>query len=245
MSKQNYKLIIEYDGSGYSGWQLQTDQRTVQGELEKALATFFQESIRVTAAGRTDAGVHARGQVVSFTAEHHRALPTIFAGLNSLLPADISVARVELASDDFNARFNAVRRSYCYQIVQGVSATRSRFAWCVREPLNLHDMQRCAELILGEHDFQSFCSSAAEVNHFRCAVEQAIWFFQTADLLVFQIVADRFLHNMVRVLVGTMVEVGKGRFSVNDFQKMLNGKNRVLAGRTAPAQGLFLMKVEY
>ena len=245
MPKQNYMLLIEYDGTDYSGWQLQSNKRTVQGELEKALATFFQESIRVTAAGRTDAGVHARGQVVSFTAENPRSLVAIFAGLNSLLPNDISVNRVELAPDDFNARFAAVRRTYCYQIVQGVSATRSRFAWCVRESLAIHDMQRCAEQILGEHDFQSFCSTAAEVNHYRCLVEQANWFYQTDDLLAFRIIADRFLPNMVRILVGTMVEVGKGRFSVNDFQKMLAGRNRVLAGRTAPPYGLFLEKVEY
>lgn len=245
MSGLYYKLILEYDGSEFSGWQVQKNTRTVQGELEKALGSLFQEQIRVTASGRTDAGVHALGQVVSFSATRPRGCDEIRLGLNSLLPGDITVISAEVLSAPFNARFDARRRCYQYRIFRGASAIQRKFAWCLKEPLNTHDMQRCADVIQKESDFQSFCSSSVKANHYLCQIDQAIWHHQTPDLLVFQICANRFLHNMVRILVGTMVEVGRGRFSVADFQQMFQKKNRTIAGLTAPACGLFLVRVEY
>lgn len=245
MSSFHYKLTIEYDGSDFCGWQLQPNKRTIQCELESALFCFYQEEIRVKASGRTDAGVHALGQVISYSTKKARTDNQIRSGLNSFLSNDITVKKVESVSGDFNPRYDAKRRQYCYQIYRDTSALYRRTAWCLLDQLNVLDMKKCANLIIGEHDFQSFCSSKAEVKHFRCTVEKAAWDYKKPQLLVFTIIANRFLHNMVRIFVGTMVEVGKGRFTVEDFEKMLVKKNRQNAGLTAPAYGLFLEKVEY
>jgi len=241
----HYKLTIEYDGTNFCGWQVQPNKRTVQSELESALFSFYQEKIRVTASGRTDAGVHALGQVISYSTQKNRTDKQIRFGLNSFLPNDITVKKVESVSNDFNPRYDAIRRYYFYQIYQDTSALYRRTAWCILDQLNVLEMKKCANLIVGEHDFQSFCSSKAEVNQFRCTVEKAAWAYEKPQMLVFTIIANRFLHNMVRILVGTIVEVGRGRFTVEDLKKMLFNKNRQKAGLTAPACGLFLEKVEY
>jgi len=241
----HYKLTIEYDGTNFCGWQVQPNKRTVQSELESALFSFYQEKIRVTASGRTDAGVHALGQVISYSTQKNRTDKQIRFGLNSFLPNDITVKKVESVSNDFNPRYDVIRRCYFYQIYQDTSALYRRTAWCILDQLNVLEMKKCANLIVGEHDFQSFCSSKAEVNQFRCTVEKAAWAYEKPQMLVFTIIANRFLHNMVRILVGTIVEVGRGRFTVEDLKKMLFNKNRQKAGLTAPACGLFLEKVEY
>lgn len=245
MSEQKYKLTIEYDGTDFTGWQVQPGKRTVQGEIEAMLSVLFQENCRLTASGRTDSGVHALGQVAHFAASQPRTEYQIRQGLNSLLADDINILRVEKVAADFHARFDAVRRHYKYQIVRGNSAIRRRYAWCLQGDLDVSVMQQCADLIFGEHDFRSFCSASAEVSHYHCSVDLAKWSQEAADSLTFYISANRFLHNMVRVLVGTMVEVGKGRFSVDDFRQMLLKKDRTSAGTTAPACGLFLVKVDY
>ncbi len=245
MKKRRYKLVIEYDGTNFSGWQIQENARTVQEELEKALSSLFDEPIRTVGAGRTDAGVHAKGQVVHFDATKHRELYSIFRGLNSLLPDDIAVLAVEPAAEDFHARYSAIRRVYAYRICRRPSALWKRYAWIFQEPLNLHDMQRCAERIRGEHSFRAFCSTQAEVNHYKCYVHRAEWTFERPHVLRFHIEANRFLHNMVRVLVGTMVEVGLGKLSIEQFEQILESGDRTEAGRTAPAQGLVLEQVIY
>ena len=245
MKLQRYRLELEYDGSEFAGWQVQPGKRTVQGELEKAIAQFFQEEVRVTAAGRTDAGVHALGQVVHFDAATPRPLEKIFLGLNSLLPPDIAVVSVEPVPESFDARYSAVRRKYRYQIVQRPSAVWRKYAWVLPQSLNVHDMQRCSERIRGEHDFRAFCSTQAEVKHYRCTVQRAVWLYEPDGKLVFSVAANRFLHNMVRILVGTMVEVGRGRFGIGDFEQMLESRDRTAAGMTAPPQGLFLAGVDY
>lgn len=245
MPRKYYKLIVEYEGTEFSGWQLQQNARTVQFELEKALASLFQEKIRVTASGRTDAGVHALGQVAGFSAQKRRTLDEIRLGLNALLPEDVSIHSVEEVGEMFHPRFNAKRRSYIYKICPHESAIQRRFTWFLRESLNITNMQLCADMILGKHDFQSFCSSNAEVNHYFCTIECAKWDYDNSDLLEFFISANRFLHNMVRILVGTMVEVGRGKISVEEFKTIILKKDRNAAGPTAPAQGLFLVKVEY
>lgn len=245
MEKQNIKLVLEYDGTDFSGWQIQPNHKTIQGELEKALSTLFQESISVTAAGRTDAGVHARAQVVNFHTSKNRPLHSIRNGLNAILADTISIKSAQIVKREFSARFDAIRRTYRYEVVRTKSALRIRYAWCVTDNLNLAEMQRCARLIRGDHDFKSFCSSQAEVKHYRCTVEKANWLFNDGESLQFSITANRFLHNMVRVLVGTMIEAGKGRYSPDELAGMLTSKNRKAAGITAPARGLYLDMVEY
>lgn len=245
MSDFYYMLIVEYDGTDFSGWQVQPKKRTVQSELEAALFSLFQMDVKATASGRTDSGVHALGQVVNFSVEKKRTHREIKYGLNSLLPEDIKICSVKSVNQGFNARFDAVRRSYMYQITRNYSSFQNRFYWRCTDNLNTHDMQRCADMILGKHDFQAFCKINAEVNNFFCLVEQARWYYKNSETLNFKITANRFLHNMVRILVGSMVEVGRGRYSIKDFQKMLVGKNRENAGLTAPPNGLFLVKVDY
>jgi len=245
MSNKFYKLIVEYDGTEFSGWQYQQNARSVQFEVEKALESLFQEKIRVTAAGRTDAGVHALGQVVCFSAENKRRIDKIRFGLNALLPEDVSVRFVEEVPERFHPRFHAKRRSYVYKICRYESAIQRKFTWFLYESLNIQDMQSCAELILGVHDFRTFCNSRAEVDHYLCIVDQAKWFYENPDLLVFVISANRFLYKMVRILVRTMVEVGRGRYSVDEFRSMLLKRDRDAAGPTAPACGLFLVHVDY
>jgi tRNA pseudouridine38-40 synthase len=245
MALMNFKLVLQYDGTDFSGWQKQPKLRTIQEELERALSKLFDDEIAVVAAGRTDAGVHAAGQVVSFASDKARSLASIHAGLNSLLPESVSVTSVQRAKADFNARFDAVTRHYRYQIVRRNEALRSRYAWCEQTKLNVQDMQTCSRAIIGEHDFQSFCSTDAEVNHYHCFVKRAVWRYAGPNLLVFTIAADRFLYNMVRILVGTMVEVGRERFTPADFLRMLKSKDRRSAGLTAPAKGLCLTQVDY
>lgn len=245
MSKFSYKLVIEYDGTDYAGWQVQPNVKTIQGDLEIALSQLFQEQLSVTAAGRTDAGVHAAEQVVNFTATKSRKFHAIKDALNSLTSDSISILSVQLVDDNFNARFDARRRYYQYRITRVKSALQSRFAWCMEDDLDLPGMQQCARAILGQHDFKSFCSSQAEVNHYLCTVYEANWRYIKPELLIFLISANRFLHNMVRILVGTMIEVGKGRFTFDDFFNMLKHKDRKTAGVTAPAKGLCLLKIDY
>ncbi|HDL18665.1 MAG TPA: tRNA pseudouridine(38-40) synthase TruA, partial [Bacteroidetes bacterium] len=165
MPKQKYKLKIEYDGTDFAGWQVQPGKRTVQGEIEAMLSVLFQENCQLTASGRTDSGVHALGQVAHFTATQPRTEYQIRQGLNSLLADDINIRQVEKAADDFHARFDAVRRHYKYQIIRGNSAIRRRYAWCLPGDLDTNAMQQCADIITGEHDFRSFCSTGAEVSH--------------------------------------------------------------------------------
>ncbi len=245
MLKHTYKLVIEYDGTDYAGWQVQPNKRTIQSELENALSKLFQEEISVTGAGRTDAGVHAKEQVINFTSLKNREVKSILYGVNSLLPGPISITSAQPIDENFNARFDAIRRHYQYQITRNKSALYSRISWCVREDLNIAEMQQCSRIIIDKHDFQSFCSTQAEVNHYLCTVFKAYWRYTMPEVLTFYICANRFLHNMVRILVGTMVEVGKGRFSVEEFKKMLIQKDRKVAGITAPAKGLCLMKIDY
>lgn len=245
MLKQYYKLIVEYDGTDFCGWQIQPKGRTVQSELETALFSLFQEEIRITGSGRTDAGVHALGQAANFAAGKKRTHEEIKNGLNSLLPGDVKICSVQSVKKEFHARYDAVRRYYVYKITRGNRPVQNRFSWCYFYDLNTHDMQRCADMILGEHNFRAFCKINVEVNNFHCMVERALWNYQLHDMLIFKITANRFLHNMVRILVGSMVEVGRGRYSIQDFQKMLFSKNREYAGLTAPACGLALVKVDY
>ena len=194
MPKIFYKLIVEYDGTEFSGWQFQQNARSVQFEVEKALESFFQEKIRVNAAGRTDAGVHALGQVVGFSTEKNRKPDKIRLGLNALLPDDVSVHSVEGVDEEFHSRFNAKSRSYIYKICRYESAIQRKFTWFLRGSLNIQYMQSCADLIVGVHDFQTFCNSRAEVDHYMCIVKEARWFYENPDLLVFAISANRFLY---------------------------------------------------
>jgi tRNA pseudouridine38-40 synthase len=241
------KLTIEYDGAAFAGWACQPDKRTVQGELERALHTILGEDsgdgtpLRVTVAGRTDAGVHARGQVASYA---HEALDPL--RLNKLLPPDIAVLACEPADESFDARRDATSRTYCYRVL--ARRTRSVFertrAFWWPGALDRSLLDRCAAEVLGRHDFTAFTPSETEHSWFRCDVRRSQW-LTDGDVLEYWIEADMFLRHMVRVLVGTMLDTCAGLSSFEQFTELLQGRPRSLAGRTAPAHSLSLVSVAY
>jgi len=241
---RNVKLTIEYDGAGFSGWQTQNNGRSVQGELERALQEILQENVRVVGAGRTDAGVHARGQVAHCSVENTMDVDRMCRAVNALLPPDVVVHGVEEVGDTFHARYSATGRRYRYTITQVPVALGRERSWFVSSPLEIDAMQKCADGILGEHDFSAFAKTGSSVKHFRCTVANARWYGEE-DIRVFDITSNRFLYGMVRALVGTMVDVGRGRLTTDDFQAIMNSKDRRNAAMAAPARGLVLEEVLY
>ena len=242
---QNIKLTIEYDGTGFVGWQIQPNGPSVQGELEKAIAQITQEHATTVAAGRTDAGVHARGQVVSTRIQKRLDLTAFAKSLNAVMPPQIVVITAEPVPDDFHARYSARARVYQYYLSLRPTAIGRDYSWYVGGfNIDLSLLDECASILIGEHDFQSFCKSNTDVEHFRCIVEEAAW-SKNASTLVFRIKANRFLYGMVRALVGTMVEVGRGHRPMSDLKEILEARNRTLAGMSAPAKGLFLEEIIY
>ena len=241
---QNIKLLIEYDGTQYAGWQRQDNGRTIQGEIESALSQILQERINVVGAGRTDAGVHARGQVANFRTETKLSGREIQGGLNGLLPEDIVVHEAEEVPLEFHARYSAKERIYLYRIVSEPTALMRKYSWYVKYRLDDDVMRWAAASILGTHDFGSFCKADSDVEHYRCTVNRACW--QKEDtFLTFTISADRFLYGMVRALVGTIVDVGRGYTSIEEFLKILDLKDRTQAGMAAPPRGLVLENIVY
>jgi tRNA pseudouridine38-40 synthase len=240
------RLTIEYDGRRYSGWAAQAGSLTVQGELEAGLQQIARQPIALTAAGRTDAGVHASGQVASFT--HEAPLPEPFAErVNAVLPRDIAVLRAEAAPDGFDARRDARSRSYRYRVL--VSTIRrpleeGRALWW-RFPLDRAALDACAEAVVGKHDFTAFTPTQTEHVLFERDVISCSWAQEGRELLALEITAPSFMRNQVRILTGTMLEVGGGRRSLEDFCALLDGAVRRQAGETAPAHGLCLVGVSY
>jgi tRNA pseudouridine38-40 synthase len=239
------RLDIEYDGSGYSGWARQPGLRTVQGELETALETILREPVGLTVAGRTDAGVHALGQVAGFATDSR--LPADLArALNSVGPDDVTVRSAISVPDGFDARRDARARSYLYRVLARPTPSpfeRTRALWWPH-PLDRAALDACAELLPGTHDFTAFTPTQTDHVRFERDIHSAGW-DGAGDIVAFRITADAFMRNMVRVLVGTMLEVGSGRRSVESFAGLLTGAPRSAAGDTAPPHGLYLESVTY
>lgn len=238
------KMTFEYDGTDFVGWQIQDNGRSVQGIVEQALSELLQEHIRIVGAGRTDAGVHARGQVAHFESETSIEVQAILRGLNALLPEDVSARKAELVPEEFHARYSARARTYRYTISQERMSLGRRYMWFVGHPLNEGLMNACSKKIAGEHDFQAFCKVASDVKHYRCTVASADW-TRSGSTLIFAITANRFLYGMVRALVGTMVEIGRGYRPLEDFLRILESGDRKQAGMAAPAHALVLEEVLY
>jgi tRNA pseudouridine38-40 synthase len=241
------KLIIAYDGTDYKGWQIQNNDPTIQGEIEEKLGIILNQPTRITGSGRTDAGVHALNQVAHFRTGSRLDLRSLHKGLNSLLPSAIVVKEVTKAAADFHARFNAKSRIYKYLLWNGkiLSPFYRRFSWHVHHQLDRDGMREAARCLMGWHDFASFqgtgsvChTSEREVMGFTLTGRPGGWIIITIE-------ASAFLRHMVRNVVGTLLEVGKGFMSVNEFQAILDAKDRGEAGITAPPQGLFLKEVKY
>lgn len=239
-----YRLDLEYDGTDFKGWQVQPDQRTVQGDLEGRLETLFGTFIRTTAAGRTDTGVHALGQVVSLTAPSATDPAALMKSLNGMLPDDVVVTDAAEVDADFNARFSATGREYVYDIAYGKRAVGRQYAWSRRAPLEVAAMREASRFLLGSHDFTAFCVAAHERESRVCEVRACDWTERDQGLRL-TIRADRFVRSMVRSLVGTFVDVGRGFRPADDMPGILDARDRSAAGPTAPPHGLFLSRVEY
>jgi tRNA pseudouridine38-40 synthase len=241
------KLTIEYDGSNYLGWQVQPRGATIQGILEEKLALLTGQRTQVTASGRTDAGVHALNQVAHFRTESEMDVRSLQRALNSLLPPDILIKKIEEVEEGFHARKNARSKIYVYQILN--RPLRSPFhrtmVWHVPQKLDLREMKKATLCLLGEHDFSAFRSVGSPTRTVIRRVLRAEWKMGRDGFLRFEIEATGFLKQMVRAIVGTLVEVGKGKISAAQFQEIIESEDRKKAGPTAPARGLLLKEVKY
>ena len=240
-------LVVEYDGTAYHGSQLQADMPTIQGEIEEALYKLTGEKSRVMAASRTDAGVHARGQVVSFRTRSPLPLQAFVRGLNHYLPDDIAIKAASRADDSFDARRGALCREYNYYILNSLTRSPIRRGFCHLVPgqLDIEAMNQACQALIGKHDFASFVTSA-EVgakstvrNVYRAEIKK------NGDLVVFNMVANSFLPHQVRNTVGALIRVGLGKMTVEGFNSLVEARRPGLAGPTAPACGLCLMKIDY
>ncbi|MFQ5780048.1 MAG: tRNA pseudouridine(38-40) synthase TruA [Nitrospiria bacterium] len=240
------KLTMAYDGTYYHGWQRQSRLTTIQGTLERALRRLTGRSIRLNGAGRTDAGVHAFGQVAHFVSATPFDMRGWVRALNALLPDDVVVHSAETVPDAFHARFSAKGKTYAYFIHNGErrSPHCRRTAWFVPYKLNPHKMRAAAKVLIGDHDFTSFCASNGEGRGRRVCLKR-IRIEKREDQITITLEAPRFLQYMVRNIVGLLVEIGKGRRRVDEVSTILKSKDRRMAGPTAPPQGLFLVKVAY
>ena len=242
----NIKLTIEYDGTNYYGWQMQPNGPTIQSVLEQSVSTFFRAPTRTTGSGRTDAGVHALGQVVNFLCDREPDLHRLKRGLNALTPEDIYIKNVEIVPESFDARRNARSRTYEYRILNRPSPSpfHLKYAWHLYDPLDVQRMRKAIRCLEGEHDFSSFRASGCDAPHPVRTVYRTS-FDQSGDLLVFTIEATAFLRHMARNIVGTLVEVGRGLRTAESFAELLEARDRTKAGPTAPPHGLFLVEVKY
>ncbi|MFW5853836.1 MAG: tRNA pseudouridine(38-40) synthase TruA [Thermodesulfobacteriota bacterium] len=244
---RNFKLTIEYDGTRYHGWQRQKGDRTLQGEIERALKTMTGQQIILNGSGRTDAGVHAYGQTAHFKCETLLSPDVFQKGLNSLLDADIVIRDCREVDRSFHARFDVRRKTYHYRIRNRPlpSALERLYVWHIRRPLNLAAMAEAAVCLSGEHDFKAFEGAGSPRAHTRRRIFQSEIVWDPEGSVTFQVSADGFLRYMVRNIVGTLVDVGSGKTTVLEFQKILASEDRGRAGATAPPHGLYLMQVDY
>lgn len=240
-----YCIFFSYDGTNYHGWQFQPNAPTVQQQLEQALQTVLRFGISVVGAGRTDTGVHARMMAAHFDWAAELDCAHLAFRINGLLPPDIAVSEVKAVSDDWHARFSALRRTYHYYIVNRKDAFFHRYALRLYFELDIERMNAAAALMLEHRDYGCFCKSHSDNKTNLCTVSEARWSTLADGTLVFRITANRFLRNMVRATVGTLIEVGKGKMSIDDFRRVLLSGKRTEAGESVPAKGLFLENIDY
>lgn len=240
-----YFVTFSYDGTRYHGWQVQPNGISVQEVLQDALSTLLRTRIEVTGAGRTDAGVHARMMVAHFDMEVPVDCRQLAYKLNRLLPQDVAVDKVEQVASDLHARFSAVSRTYHYYIHQQKNPFLRAYSCEIHYPLDFNKMNAAAEALMKYDDFGAFCKSHTDVKTTLCRVTEARWIQLGEGEWYFRITANRFLRNMVRAVVGTLVEVGRGRLSLDDFRRVIEGKRRTEAGESMPGNALFLEKIVY
>jgi tRNA pseudouridine38-40 synthase len=242
------RYIIEctYRGTNYSGWQIQINALTVQEVIEKALSTLLKYKIDITGSSRTDAGVHAMQQFAHFDMEEEIwDCDNLVYRMNKLLPFDISVQKIDKVTDDYHSRFEAISRKYEYRISRNKNPFQRGLSYEFNGDLNIELMNEACQILFKYIDYQCFSKIHTEVSTFNCTILEAYWKDEPKDLLIFHIKANRFLRGMVRAIVGTLLEVGRGKISVSDFEQIILSRDRKKAGRAVPAEGLFLMEVNY
>ncbi len=239
-----YFLQFSYNGKLYHGWQNQPNAITVQQVLEQTISTILREEISLMGAGRTDAGVHAIQMFAHFEMEAIINIPEVVYKLNAMLPDDIAVQQIEQVEPDAHARFDAISRTYEYWVIPQKNPFYMDSAHYVKRQLNVQKMNEAAQLLLQYDDFECFSKSNTDVHTYLCDISAAAW-KEKGALLVFSITANRFLRNMVRAIVGTLLDVGSGKSTVDDVKAIINSKNRSQAGTSVPAKGLYLTKVIY
>ena len=240
-----YFVWFGYDGAAYHGWQIQPNGNSVQEELQRGLSTLLREEISVTGAGRTDAGVHARVMVAHFDTEKTLDCRQLAYKLNRLLPQDIAVDRVEQVSDDLHARFSATSRTYHYYIHTRKDPFRRAYSCEMHYDLDFAKMNEAGRILTTYEDFGAFCKAHSDVKTTLCQVTKAEWIQTSDSSWYFEITANRFLRNMVRAVVGTLIDVGRGKLTLDDFRKVIEGKQRSEAGESMPANALFLEEIVY
>ena len=251
MAERNIKLIIEYDGTAYAGWQMQTNARSVQAEITEAIRKVTGHDVRLIGAGRTDAGVHALGQVANFHIDHYLPIEKYCPALNHHLDDDIVIREAEEVPEEFHARFDARRRRYRYLIGLNRSALYRHRRWDIPKAGDRSALSQTAAMIAGEHDFSPFCVRASLKEDNRCTIEYSRWFFR-GDMMIYEIRGNRFLHHMVRGLVATMVNLARVKPDDNKHNSTLDAFKDIMENAsgdrvvfTAPAAGLYLVSVGY
>jgi tRNA pseudouridine38-40 synthase len=239
-----YFIELAYKGTNYCGWQYQPDANSVQETLNKALSILLKKEIDVVGAGRTDTGVHAKQMYAHFDYDAAIDSQQLVHKLNSFLPKDIVVLNIIKVSDEAHARFDAKKRTYEYHIHTFKDVFENEGSWLHQLPLDVDKMNEACQILFKHNDFECFSKTNTDVRTFNCIIFEAHW-NQTGNKIVFTISADRFLRNMVRAIVGTMINIGLGKISLSDFEKIIESKDRSQAGFSVPAHGLYLIQIEY
>ncbi|WP_396157046.1 tRNA pseudouridine(38-40) synthase TruA [Flavobacterium sp.] len=239
-----YFIELAYKGTNYHGWQMQPDAISVQETLQKALSILLNATIDIVGAGRTDTGVHAKHMFAHFDFETEIDTPQLVHKLNSFLPKDIVIYTIFKVDDESHARFDAIKRTYEYHIHTKKDAFENEGSYQFNQPLDIEKMNEACAILYNHNDFECFSKVNTDVRTFNCVIFEAYW-SQIGNKIIFTITADRFLRNMVRAIVGTMISVGTEKINIIDFEKIIESKNRSQAGFSVPAQGLYLTKIEY
>ena len=240
----NYKLTIQYDGTNYAGWQIQENALTVQQKITDVIRILLKEEINLIGSGRTDSGVHAFGQVANFRSKSDIDIYRFKHSINSILPHDISILDISRVDDNFHSRFDAKKRTYFYLLSLKKSPFYKEFSWFYHDEINILKLNDLSGVLTGEHDFTSFSKKNTEIENKTCIIYSIRW-RKSGDLVFFLIEANRYLHGMVRTIVGTLLKLVKEENCKDKILEIIELKNREAAGEAAPAQGLFLYKVKY
>jgi len=240
----NYRLLIQYDGTNYCGWQIQANQVTIQQKITNAVEIILKEKIKLIGSGRTDTGVHALGQTANFKTENDLDIYKFIHSINAILPKDISILKIEKANPEFHSRFDAKKRSYLYLISKYKSPFLYRYSYFYHNKIDCKILNNLSRSLIGMKDFSSFARKNTETKNKICNIYEAHWRC-TSDMIIFKVEADRFLHGMVRTITGTLLTALKNNHDNGFVEDIIKLKDREAAGEAVPAKGLFLFKVKY